>query len=325
MNDEAPPIRVAVWGLGPHAERRLLPALSRCEATTLVGVTSRDASFGQQLAALHHCTYWPTPDAMLRSAEVDAILVATPIGLHPAHGHAVLQAGKHLWCEKSLTPSLAQSEALVQEARARSLVLVECFMFLYHAQFFAVSRALGALGPVVSLSSRLFIPHLDRPGFRHSRALGGGALLDVACYPLRAALSLVEGPLTALQAELIEPPGFEVDLMGRSTLAAPSGARVMVEWGFGAAYRNDLTVCCERGSIDVDRVFSKTNDYQASIVVRDERGTPQTQAFPSEDSFVAMFRALAVAHRDPVLRDELHRAAEAQARLLECVRVAAGR
>ncbi|HUS66470.1 MAG TPA: Gfo/Idh/MocA family oxidoreductase, partial [Kofleriaceae bacterium] len=84
------PLRVAVWGLGPHAEKRLLPALAAGGPVALAGVTTRDAERGARLAAAHGCRFWPAPGDMLASADVDAVLVATPIGLHAEHGRAVL-------------------------------------------------------------------------------------------------------------------------------------------------------------------------------------------------------------------------------------------
>src|SRR5271165_711533 len=99
------PMRVAVWGLGGHAERRLLPALAQCASTTIAGVTTRDADRGARLATQYGCAFWSRPEDLLRAPEIDAVVVATPIGCHLTQGRAVLEAGRHLWCEKSLTVS----------------------------------------------------------------------------------------------------------------------------------------------------------------------------------------------------------------------------
>jgi dTDP-3,4-didehydro-2,6-dideoxy-alpha-D-glucose 3-reductase len=321
----ATPLRVAVWGLGGHAERRLLPALAQCAATTLAGTTTRDTDRGRRLAELFGCAFWPTAEDMLRSDSVDVVLVATPIGCHLAHGRAVLQAGKHLWCEKSLTSSAEGAEALIAEARRRELVLAECFMFVYHPQFRVVRAEAASLGPIASLTSRFFMPVLERPGFRHSRSLGGGALLDVGCYPVHAALQLLGDDLEVSDARLVQPPGSEVDMMGHAVLVSPSGATALLEWGFGAAYRNDLTLCCVGGSFDVDRVFSKTPEHDPALLIRDIRGAARTVPVAKADSFTEMFGMLAGAATDDALRDQLFTSAGAQARLVERVRSTAAR
>jgi predicted dehydrogenase len=306
-----------------HAERRLLPALAYCGATTIAGLTTRNTDRGERLAALHGCAFWPRPEEMLGTDAVDAVLVATPIGCHLSHGRAVLEAGKDLWCEKSLTPSATDSEELIAEARRRSQVLGEGLMFLFHPHFRKLEAGATQLGIIVSLTARFLMPLLEQPGFRHSVALGGGGLLDIGCYPIQAAAALLGDDLEVCQARLVQPPGFEVDMLGHAVLSSRSGATALVEWGFGAAYRNELTLCGTAGSIDADRVFSKSADYEPSLVTRDARGLARTEHVASANSFVEMFKVLVQARRDDALRDQLYVRAAAQARLLERIRSAA--
>ena len=320
QHDAVAPTRVAVWGIGGHAERRLLPALAQCDLTTIAGVTTRDAGRGARLAALHGCTFWPSPEEMLRDDNIDAVMVATPIGCHVSHGLAVIEAGKDLWCEKSLTGSVRDSETLIAQARRRAVVLAECFMFRYHPQFHRLQAAAAELGVIASVTSRLLIPPLEHPGFRNSRALGGGGLLDVGGYPVHAALALLGDDLEVLHARLVQPPGCEVDMMGHAVLASRSGATALLEWGFGVAYRNELTVCGTSGSIDADRVFSKTAEYEPSLVISDVHGTARTESVARADSFVEMFGMLARARGDAAAREQLYVRASTQARLLERIR-----
>ena len=317
------PLRVAVWGAGPHAEKRLLPALAQGGPVALAGVTTRDAERGARLAAASGCRFWPSPDDLLASDEVDAVMVATPIGLHAEHGRAVLSAGKHLFCEKSLTATLADALALAAEAERRRLVLAEGFMFLHHPHWRDLQAAAAGLGDLVSLTSRFTMPHLERPGFRASRALGGGGLLDVGCYPARAAVALLGGELDVVHARLVSAPGHEVDSMGSAVLGAPAGATALLEWGFGAAYRNELTLCGTAGSLDADRVFSKLPDHVPELVLRDARGTARTVPSRAADPFTLMFADFAAATRDDAHRRALAAEAVAQARLLDAIRRAA--
>src|ERR1700722_5856034 len=227
----AAPVRVAVWGLGGHAERRLLPALAHCPATSIVGITTRDSARGLRIAASHHCTFWPSPEEMLRSEAVDTVILATPIGVHASQGRAVLEAGKHLWCEKSLTSSSRDAEALIAEARRRELLLAECFMFVHHPQFRRLMVEAEQVGVIASLTSRFLMPRLEQPGFRHDPELGGGGLLDVGCYPVHAALQRLGDGLEVQLARLAKPPDCAVDMTGLAVLRAQSGATALLEWG----------------------------------------------------------------------------------------------
>ena len=57
--------------------------------------------------------------ALLDMKDVDAILVATPLHCHARHFQDTLAAGKDLFCEKTMTWSIAEAEAC-REAAARS-------------------------------------------------------------------------------------------------------------------------------------------------------------------------------------------------------------
>ena len=93
---------VAIWGLGPHALRNLVPAVRETSGLALRGVCSRNAEVVARAAAGVGCAGWTDPAVMLADPAVEAVYLSTPIGLHADQGRAVLAAGKHLWCEKPL-------------------------------------------------------------------------------------------------------------------------------------------------------------------------------------------------------------------------------
>src|SRR5262249_52696670 len=63
--------------------------------------------------------------ALVSSADVDAVLVCTPNGLHAEQALAALAAGKHVLCEKPMATSSADGEAmLAAAAQADRLLLV---------------------------------------------------------------------------------------------------------------------------------------------------------------------------------------------------------
>jgi NDP-hexose-3-ketoreductase len=311
-------VAVALWGAGGHARRTVLPALAGCERTRLVGVTTRDRDAAAEVAAQHGCRIYDSPDAMLADDAIDAVYLATPTGTHDGQGAAILDAGKHLFCEKSLTANPERSIELVELARARGLALCETFMYRHHPQFERVAELVASpdFGGLVSLVSRFGIPHQDRGGFRYSRALGGGALLDVGCYPINLAVTLLGGPLEVIAYRISSADDFEVDIHGHALLSSPTGARAYVEWGYGVAYANELSVWGTGQSLRADRIFSKKPDYAASVIVADQTGTERRESIPPTNSFDRMLCAFADAVRDPGAREREWRHAELQARQL---------
>ena len=128
-------MNVAVWGIGPHAVKNILPAIQATSGLTLKGICSRDAAKVEQTAREFKCQGWTQPEQMLQDPSVDVVYVATPIALHFEHGRSVLQAKKHLWCEKPLANDHQQVLELVRLSREVKRGLTEGFMYLYHTHF----------------------------------------------------------------------------------------------------------------------------------------------------------------------------------------------
>ena len=55
--------------------------------------------------------------AVVNDPEVDIVSLTTPNQFHPEMAIAILQAGKHLWCEKPMAPSFAEAEAMAAAAK----------------------------------------------------------------------------------------------------------------------------------------------------------------------------------------------------------------
>jgi len=74
-----------------------------------------------------------TTDAadLYRDPEVDAVVVATPVETHFELALASLRAGKHVLVEKPITASSDEASRLIDEARARGLVLMVGHTFVY--------------------------------------------------------------------------------------------------------------------------------------------------------------------------------------------------
>ncbi len=53
---------------------------------------------------------------MLASPDIDAVIIATPNGLHAEQTIAALRAGKHVFCQKPIAMTMAEADAVVAEA-----------------------------------------------------------------------------------------------------------------------------------------------------------------------------------------------------------------
>ena len=287
-------IQVAVWGLGSHAVRNILPALQMCPGVNLYGVCSRNREVLARIAREVACQDWSEPAPMLADPNVDAVYLSTPIGLHAVQGRTVLLADKHLWCEKPLTEDAEQATALLRLSRERGVTLGEGFMYLYHPQFIYLQAVLHSakLGHVHSISCRFGIPPLQHPGFRNDPQLGGGAFLDVGSYPISAVTSLFpDSDPDILLAEIVATPGSPIDSSGRAVLRYDNDVVATLEWGINCAYRNEIDVWGNQGSVYSDRVFSKPADYVPRFRFLDLHGNESYASGEAENHFLAMLKS----------------------------------
>ena len=295
-------LNVAVWGLGPHAIKNILPALEDCEGANLYGVCSRSVESVAAQASARRCLGWNDPAKMLDDPDLDIVFLATPIGLHAAHGKAILAANKHLWCEKPLAMNLEQALELSALSRTHQLSLAEGFMYLYHPQFSRLAEILNSqmLGEIRSVTCRFGLPPLARPGFRTSAELGGGAFLDVGCYPASAIASLFPGlTLAVVASEIRRAPGSPVDMDGSAMLRCGNGAAITLDWGLARAYRNEIDIWGSKGSVSTDRIFSKPADYVPQFRFLDLNGRESLEPGWPGNHFLTMFEAFRKLVDDP--------------------------
>ncbi|MER6165449.1 Gfo/Idh/MocA family protein [Streptomyces violaceorubidus] len=317
-----PVLRMGVLGCADIAVRRILPALAEHRSVRLVALASRDGARAECLARRFGCAAVTGYQALLDRDDVDAVYVPLPPGMHHEWVARALTAGKHVLVEKPLSTTYAQSAELVETAARLDLALTENFMFLHHSQHAAVRGMLGEIGELRVFSSSFGVPPPDPASFRHSVSLGGGALLDVGVYPLRAAQLHLDGELDVLGACLRVDERTGVDVAGSVLLSTATGVTAQLDFGFQHSYRSTYALWGSRGRLSVPRAFTPPREHRP--VVRIEQQDRLTELTLPADHQVGnaldAFAKAALSGTDrPGLRDALLR----QALLVEQVRKAA--
>ena len=108
---------IGVGALGRHHARHLAAAPN----AHLIGVHDLDAARGRDVAESHNTTFYPDLDALLNAAE--AVTIAVPTPAHAEVGLQALSRGRAVLMEKPLAGTLAEADALVNEAVRRGVPL----------------------------------------------------------------------------------------------------------------------------------------------------------------------------------------------------------
>jgi predicted dehydrogenase len=180
------PLRVAIVGAGVMGRRHARVLATRAEEFQLVAVMDVDAGAAAEVAALYGAeSATREADAIDRA---DAIIVATPIGVHASSVRRALASGRHVLVEKPIAATARDAKELVALAAASGARL-----FVGHSERFnPVVRALARLVDPASVAAIA----LERVGATRGRVGEEGALvnlgvhdLDLAAYLTRSSLS----------------------------------------------------------------------------------------------------------------------------------------
>jgi len=286
-------ISVAVWGLGVHAIKNIIPAINIVNSLDLVGVYSREKNIVKDCCIRWNCKSWNSVKEMLSDSNIDIVYLCTPPGLHYKHGIQILNSNKHLWCEKPFTTDLKSTQDLIDISVNKKLSVFEGFMYLYHPQFIQLKEYIEnkILGKIKTVYCKFDLPKLDNPGFRYNKMLGGSCLFDVGCYPLSAILELFPDTKINIVESSVEKPNVDsVDFEGKAYVQLNSEINCILEWAYNRSYRNEIDIWAESGNIYTDKIFSKDSTYKPIIVVKDLFGNKSKRFIKSNNHFEQMFK-----------------------------------
>lgn len=149
--------------------------------------------------------------------DVDAVYVATPHALHLEHARAALDAGKAVLCEKPLTVSAAECEALIAAASAADAYLMEAMWTWFLPEIVEAKRWVdeGRIGDPLHVRADFGYPvPYDSDDRRYAAALGGGCLLEMGVYPVAIARYFTgEAPRYVNVVSRHAPNGVEDDVV----------------------------------------------------------------------------------------------------------------
>ncbi len=154
-------------------------------------------------------------DDLLARADIDAITLCTPIGIHHEQGLKAIRAGKHIHFNKTMTVTTAEADQLIQEAESRGVKLVASPGQMLRTSNQRIRELIqdGAIGRLVwAATGAAFGTYHEMEGVRQGddaltnvdptwywRNPGGGPLYDMTVYGLHTLTGII-GPAKAVTA-----------------------------------------------------------------------------------------------------------------------------
>lgn len=225
-----------------HAEN-----LTRHARATLSGVYDLNSPAAEQLARKHDVTAFGTADALLRSPEVDAVLIATSTETHADLIELAAEAGKPILCEKPVDLDLARVDRCVERIEELGIPVQIGFNRRFDPGHRAANSALraGEIGDLhqVILTSR--DPGLPPRAYLES---SGGLFRDMTIHDFDLARFMLGSEPTEVFAfgnALVDPElGRELDEIDTAMilLRTESGIQCHINNSRSAVYGYDQRV-----------------------------------------------------------------------------------
>jgi predicted dehydrogenase len=251
------------WGMAATGSMAgtIAAAITAEPGMRIAAVGSRDRDRAYAFAAKHGgANAYGSYSELVKDPGVDAVYIATPHAQHRGVAELAFAAGKPVLCEKPLAATYADAKALVEQARAAGVFLMEAMWMRFnpvirHAQDVI---AAGAIGEVRSITASFGFPMpFDAAHRLWDPAQGGGALLDLGIYPVALAHLLLGPPEHVHVTGCLGATG--VDAEAGLTMTWPGGARAMVETSLLALQPMTGTISGTKGRLDIDAPFHATS------------------------------------------------------------------
>jgi len=229
-----------------------LEAGKLCDDFELTTIYSRSIERARAYAEIHGAPHTTDSlDDLANSPHVDAVYIASPNHLHHSHTIQMLEAGKHVLCEKPIASNLRELQEMLDTARRNNVVLMEAIRPSYVPAMAKVQELLSEIAPVrwATLSFCQYSSRYGRflsgePVSAFDLTASGGALMDVGIYCIHVMLRLFGVPQSTQSCCVKLDNG--VDITG--------------------------TILADYGDKIVDIKYSKVTDDGQSCEIQGERG-----------------------------------------------------
>lgn len=202
---------------------------------------------------------------LIDDPDVDVVSVTTPNQFHAEMAIAALQAGKHVWCEKPMSPTFPDAQRMLKAVEASGRVAIMGYNYiqnpvLRHMKTLIEDGAIGAVNHVRVEMDEDFMADPEAPFYwKSERSAGYGALDDFAVHPL-SLLWYLFGHVRSVVTDMAKPYADRpLKDGGRRAVENHDGASILMrlEHGISAVLMANRAAWGRKGRIALQIYGSK--------------------------------------------------------------------
>jgi 1,5-anhydro-D-fructose reductase (1,5-anhydro-D-mannitol-forming) len=171
-------LRIGVIGTGSISENNLTPAIAEVEGAELWSILSRDKNraeaFAREQGAKSSEPGFTSLDRFLSDPKLDAVIIASPDGLHAEQTIAAAQAGKHVFVEKPMATSIEEADAMIEACFSAGVRLGIAYHMRWHLGHRKLAKSIkeGGFGDIHHARAQMTFKAFDARNWRASYDVG---------------------------------------------------------------------------------------------------------------------------------------------------------
>ena len=268
------PVRWGVLGAANIAVKKVIPAMLGSGNTPVVAIASRNLANARAAAeALGIAKAYGSYEELLADPEVEAVYIPLPNHLHVPWSIRAAEAGKHVLCEKPIGLNAQEARSLLAVRERTGVTMGEAFMTRTHPQWLTVREMVraGRVGELRLISGHFSYFKDDPSNIRSRPEFGGGALMDIGCYPVTLSRMIFEAEPMRVLALIEKHPELGVDRLTSVIMEFPTGQATFTCSMQLVPYQR-MQVMGTKGRIEVEIPFNAPPDQSSRLYLDDGSG-----------------------------------------------------
>jgi predicted dehydrogenase len=286
-------MKKVTWGVLSTAKigmEKVTPALMRSQWCDVQAIASRSLPSAQAAAdKLGIPKAYGSYEELLADPTIEAIYNPLPNDLHVSMTLAAARAGKHVLCEKPI--ALNANEAAQLREVGDKVHIMEAFMVRFHPQWLRTRELVqsGALGDLRTVQVWFSYFNRNATNIRNDASKGGGALMDIGCYPIVAGRFLFGAEPVRVMALADMDPDFGVDRGFSALLDFGNGRRLDFTVSMQTTPYQRVQVIGTEKRVEIEIPFNAPQGQETRIFVDDGKvpggGSAVTETFAACDQY----------------------------------------
>jgi predicted dehydrogenase len=262
------------WGVLSTAAiglKKVIPAMQRGHWSEISAIASRDLMQARQAAQrLGIARAYGSYEELLAADDIEAIYNPLPNHLHAPWTIRAAEAGKHVLCEKPIGLNADEARQLLATRDRTGVQIQEAFMVRTHPQWLATRDLIrsGRIGDLRTINGFFSYFNREPENIRNQPAMGGGALMDIGCYPVNLSRFIFGDEPRRVLALIERDPELGIDRLTSAILDFPSGQANFTCSTQLVPYQR-MQLCGTRGRVEVEIPFNAPPDKPTRILIHD--------------------------------------------------------